>query len=146
MPLAPAASLPGTFFQPLPVCHSHSSPFFSPSSMRSRASGEMLRARKLVAMKPPSGRPRTELRPMGSGAIAQPIQVRTGVAGRVSISNTSIDSRLPWPTTNSVCIVPVPGCSHSPWVVNRASGPESGGPGHSLYFFSSSRLRAAAAG
>ena len=31
MPFAPAASLPGTFCQPLFVCHSHSSPFFSPA-------------------------------------------------------------------------------------------------------------------
>ena len=80
-------------------------------------------------MNPPSGRPRTELRPIGSGAIAQPIQVRLGVAGRVSISNTSIDSRLPWPTTNSVCTVPVPGCSHSPCVVNVASGAAIGRAG-----------------
>ena len=54
-------------------------------------------------MKPPSGRPRTELRPIGSGAITQPIQVTIGVDGLVSISNTSTDSRVPWPTTNSVC-------------------------------------------
>ena len=134
MPLAPAASLPGTFFHPEPVCHSHSSPFFSPSSMRSRASGVMLRARKFVAMNPPSGRPRTELRPIGSGAMAQPIQVTAGVAGRVSISKTSTDSRVPWPTTKSVWTVPVPGCSHRPCVVNLAFGPLSGGPGQSPVF------------
>ena len=39
------------------------------------------RGRKLVAMKPPSSSHRTELRPIGSGATAQPIQVNVGVGG-----------------------------------------------------------------
>ena len=50
MPFAPDASLPGTIFHPLPVCHSHSSPFFSPACMlarpRSRAARLKIRGRE----------------------------------------------------------------------------------------------------
>ena len=102
-----------------------------------RLAEEAPRGRKLLAMKPPSGRPRTELRPIGSGATAQPIHVSTGVAPRVSTSNTSIDSRLPWPTTKSRRLEPRPGSSHRPCVVNRASGVAAGGPGQPGYFFAS---------
>src|SRR5215470_19156429 len=56
MPFAPAASLPGTFVQPLPVCHSHSSPLFSPAIILVlEAFAFPPRSRKLVAIKPPSG-------------------------------------------------------------------------------------------
>ncbi len=95
MPFAPEASLPGTFCHPLTVCHSHSSPFRWPAINCSRAAGVPPRARKFVAMNPPSGSARTELRPIGSGAIAQPVQVKVGVVDRVSTSNTSMDSRAP---------------------------------------------------
>src|SRR5206468_531812 len=95
-PFAPAASLPGTFFQPLPVCHSHSSPLFSPAIIFVRALGSPPRARKFVPMKPPSGRATTEFRPIGSGATAHPIQVNAGGFERASTSKASIDSLLPW--------------------------------------------------
>ena len=42
----------------------------------------MLRARKSVAMKPPSGNATTSFRPMGSGATAHPIQVSAGGLAR----------------------------------------------------------------
>ena len=83
---------------------------------------------------------------MGSGAITQPTHVTIGVDGLVSSSNTSTDSRVPWPTTYSVCTVAGPGCSQSPCVLNRALGTVSGGPGHSGYFFSSIRRRAPTVG
>jgi hypothetical protein len=67
--------------------------------MRVRPSALMPRARKLLAMNPPSGRPRTEFRPMGSAATAQPTQVSAGGVFPASTSNTSIDSRLPCATT-----------------------------------------------
>ena len=68
-PFAPAASLPGTFCQPPPGCHSQSSPFFSPAHHLLQRVGAAPRGRKFVVTKPPSGRPRTEFRPIGSGAI-----------------------------------------------------------------------------
>src|ERR1051326_4253876 len=53
-PLAPAASLPGTFPQPFPVCHSQSSPLFSPAIILVRAALAFApRSRKLLATKPP---------------------------------------------------------------------------------------------
>jgi hypothetical protein len=73
------------------------------------ASGVPPRGRKLVVMKPPSGKPRTEFNPIGSGAMTQPTQVTTGIAGAVSTWNTSIDSRPPCPTTNNLCTGPLPG-------------------------------------
>src|SRR6266511_4124308 len=39
MPLAPDASLPGTIFQPVPVCHSQSSPLRSPACRLARPRG-----------------------------------------------------------------------------------------------------------
>jgi hypothetical protein len=77
--------------------------------MRCVASGELSRGRKFVVMNPPSGSPRTEFKPIGSGATAQPSQVATGVSGLVSSSKTSIDSRAPWPTTNNLWTAPAPG-------------------------------------
>src|ERR1700704_2298646 len=77
-PFGPAASLPGTFFQPLAVCHSHSSPLFSPAIILVRAAASWPRGEKFVVTKPPSGKPTTELRPIGSGATAHPVQVSTG--------------------------------------------------------------------
>ena len=91
-PFAPAASLPGTFFHPVPVCHSQTSPLISPAIIRSRAAASVPRGKKLEVMNPPSDRPITEFRPSGSGATAQPIQVNTGALGRASNSKTSIDS------------------------------------------------------
>ena len=46
---------------------------------------------------------------MGSGAMTQPIQVMAGIAGAVSTRKTSIDSRAPCPTTNSLWTGPLPG-------------------------------------
>ncbi len=109
MPFAPAASLPGSISQPLSVCHSQSSPFVSPPIMACIELPAPSRGRKFVVMKPPSGRPRTEFRPIGSGAMAQPIQVTAGISGRVSTSSTSIDSRAPWPTTKSLWTGPASG-------------------------------------
>jgi hypothetical protein len=76
----------------------------------------------LVATKPPSGEPRTEFSPIGSGATTQPIQVTAGVVGLVSISNTSIDSRAAVPDDEQRVHVRRPGCSHSPWVVKPSLG------------------------
>src|SRR5215472_5140407 len=79
MPFAPAASLPGTFVQPLRVCHSQSSPLFSPAIILVREALVLApRSRKLVAIKPPSVRPMTELSPIGSAATAHPTHVRAG--------------------------------------------------------------------
>ena len=55
----------------------------------------VLRGRKLVAAKPPSGSATTAFSPIGSGAIEQPIQARVGGFERASSSNTSIDSLVP---------------------------------------------------
>ena len=38
-------------------------------------------------MKPPSGSPRTEFRPIGSGAITQPTQVASAVAAHVDVEH-----------------------------------------------------------
>src|SRR5205807_9948358 len=94
-PFGPADSLPGTIFHPVPVCHSQSSPLFSPAIIRVRAAASLPRGEKFVVMNPPSGRPATEFKPMGSGATAHPIQVNVGGLGRASNSKTSIDSLLP---------------------------------------------------
>ena len=80
-------SLPGTFCHPLAVCHSHSSPFRSAFCSAAIPPG-VPRGRKFVAMNPPSSSQRTEFRPIGSGATAQPIQVSVGVCGRASSVNT----------------------------------------------------------
>src|SRR5579862_4390297 len=102
-PLAPAASLPGTLRQPFPVCHSQSSPLFSPAIILVReALAFAPRSRKLVVTKPPPGSGTTEFSPIESGAIAHPIQVNTGILPRESTSNTSMDSLFPWWTAYSV--------------------------------------------
>src|SRR5215472_8513213 len=88
-PFAPAVSLPGTLLQPFPVCHSHSSPLISPAIILVReALAFAPRSEKLVATKPPPGSGTTELSPIGSGAMAQPIQVKTGVLPRASAWKT----------------------------------------------------------
>ena len=94
MPFAPDASLPGTIFQPVFVCHSHSSPFFWPLR-RLAMPVAAPRGRKFDVAKPPSGSATMELRPIGSGATAQPTQVNAGGFAVASNSKTSIDSRLP---------------------------------------------------
>ena len=91
MPFGPFPSLPGTIEKPLFGFHSQISPVLVGS-----ASGLRLARRLgLVAAKPPPASGVTELNAAVSGAITQPTQVKVGVAGRVSISNTSIDSRNP---------------------------------------------------
>src|SRR5712691_11066211 len=94
-PFAPADSLPGTTFHPVPVCHSHTSPLFSPAIILPRPAASAPRGEKFVVTNPPSGRPTTEFSPIGSGATAHPIQVNVGGFGRASSSKTSIDSLLP---------------------------------------------------
>src|SRR5262245_61199210 len=94
-PFGPADSLPGTAFHPVAVCHSHASPLFSPAIIRVRAAASLPRGEKFVVMKPPSFRPTTEFKPMGSGATAHPIQVNVGGLCRASNSKTSIDSLSP---------------------------------------------------
>src|SRR5579862_4951605 len=102
-PLAPAASPPGTLLQPFPVCHSQSSPLFSPAIILVRAALAFApRSRKLVAIKPPPGSGTTEFSPIGSGAIAHPIQVKAGVLPRALTWKTSMDSLFPWWTAYSV--------------------------------------------
>src|SRR5712692_4857342 len=103
-PFGPAASVPGTFFHPVPVCHSHTSPLLSPAIILPRAAGSAgPRAWKFVVMKPPSGRPTTAFNHIGSGATAHPTHVNVGGLARASSSKTSIDSLLPWWTTYNVC-------------------------------------------
>src|SRR6185369_10531873 len=101
-PLAPDASLPGTFAQPVFGCHSQTSPFRSPESTFAETPAvgapDGGRGSKFVAAKPPSGSATTALSPSGSGATTQPIHVTAGGAGPASIVNTSIDSRPPWCT------------------------------------------------
>src|SRR6516164_6913362 len=94
-PFGPADSLPGTIFQPLVVCHSQTSPLFSPAIIRVRAAASVPRGEKLVVINPPSARPTTEFKPIGLGATAHPTQVNVGGLGRASNSNTSIDSLSP---------------------------------------------------
>src|ERR1700724_566729 len=94
-PFGPAASLPGTFFHPVFGCHSQTSPLISPAIIRSRAAASPSRGRKLLVKNPPSERPTTEFKPIGSGATAQPIQANVGGLRRASNSKTSIDSLLP---------------------------------------------------
>src|SRR5437867_9853346 len=94
-PFGPADSLPGTIFHPVVVCHSHASPLFSPVIIRARAAASLPRGEKFVVMNPPSGRPTTEFKPIGSGATAHPIHVNVGCLGRPSNSKTSIDSLSP---------------------------------------------------
>jgi hypothetical protein len=50
------------------------------------------RSRKLLATKPPPGSGTTEFSPIGSGAIAHPGHVKTGVLLRASTWKTSMDS------------------------------------------------------
>src|SRR5438094_6093624 len=100
-PFGPADSLPGTIFHPVVVCHSHTSPLFSPAIIRARAAASPFRGEKLLVMNPPSGRPTTEFKPIGSGATAHPIQVNVGGLGRASNSKTSIDALSPWETKSS---------------------------------------------
>src|SRR2546429_669389 len=80
---------------PVVVCHSQISPLFSPAIIRVRAAASLPRGEKFVVMKPPSGRPMTEFKPMGSGATAHPIHVNVGGLERASNSKTSIDSLSP---------------------------------------------------
>src|SRR6266849_5152804 len=95
-PFGPANSLPGTIFQPVLVCHSQTSPLVSPVIIRARAPAASLpRGEKFVVINPPSARPTTEFKPIGSGATAHPIQVNVGALGRASNSKTSIDSLSP---------------------------------------------------
>src|SRR4030081_795873 len=91
-PFGPADSLPGTIFHPVPVCHSHTSPLFSPAIILPRPAAAAPRGKKFGVTTPPSGRPTTAFNPIGSGATAHPIQVNVGGFGRVSSSKTSIDS------------------------------------------------------
>src|SRR6202049_4777052 len=77
-PFGPAASLPGTFFHPVSGCHSQTSPLISPAIIRSRAAASVPRGKKFVVINPPSDRPTTEFKPIGSGATAHPIQVNVG--------------------------------------------------------------------
>src|SRR5207253_1851562 len=114
---APAASLPGILVQPLPVCHSHNAPLFSPAIILVLALGSPPRARKSVPIKPPFGKGTTEFSPIGSGATAHPIHVSDGILPRASTSNTSMDSRLPWWTAYNVCVEFLPSRRASPWVV-----------------------------
>src|SRR5688572_31118111 len=130
-PLAPDDSLPGTFCQPVAVCHSHSSPFIAPFCSSAKPAG-LPRGRKFVAMNPPSGSPLTEFKPIGSGATAHPIQVSAGVVGRASSSNTSTDSRPPCTTTKRRWTLLAPASRYSPCVWNLALVPASGAPGHVL--------------
>src|SRR5215468_2689333 len=94
-PFGPADSLPGTIFHPVDVCHSQTWPLFSPAIIRVRAAASLPRGEKFVVMNPPSLRPTTEFRPIGSGATAHPTQVNVGGFGRASNSKTSIDSLSP---------------------------------------------------
>src|SRR5215469_5574615 len=94
-PFGPAASLPGTFFHPDFGCHSQTSPLISPAIIRSRAAASPPRGKKLVVINPPSDRPTTEFKPIGSGATAHPIHINVGTFGRASNLKTSIDSRSP---------------------------------------------------
>ena len=91
MPFGPFPSLPGTIENPLFG--------FIPRSRRcssDRLPGcGLTRRLGLVAAKPPPASGVTELNAAVSGAITQPTQVKVGVSGRASISNTSIDSRNP---------------------------------------------------
>ena len=99
--------------------------------MRCVASRVLSRGRKFVVMKPPSGKPRTELRPMGSGATTQPSQVTTGVAG-AGVDLEHLD-RLARAVADDEQRVHAARCRapHNPCVVNRAPG-RPGGPGQSL--------------
>src|SRR6266446_4341834 len=93
-PFGPADSLPGTIFQPVLVCHSQTSPLFSPAIIRARAAASLPRGEKFEVINPPSAKPITEFKPIGSGATAHPIQVNVGGFGRVStvISNGPMSS------------------------------------------------------
>src|SRR5438046_6989612 len=102
-PFGPADSLPGTIFHPVVVCHSQTSPLFSPAIIRARAAASPFRGEKLLVMNPPSGRPTTEFKPIGSGATAHPIQFNVGGLCRESKSKTSIDSLSTCCTTDSDC-------------------------------------------
>src|SRR5262245_1525336 len=113
MPLGPGDSLPVTILQPSFGCHSHTSPLFAPF-WSAAATALPPRAAKLVVTKPPPGNGLTELRPCMPGTTAHPIHVTTGGLALPSISNTSIDSRLPWWTTYKVCTPPFPGRRFSP--------------------------------
>src|ERR1700704_4203929 len=83
-PFGPAASLPGTFFHPVPRGHFQTPPLISPAIIRSRGATSVPRGRKLVVINPPSDRPTTEFKPIGSGATAHPIQVNAGALDRAS--------------------------------------------------------------
>src|SRR5262245_25562763 len=90
MPFGPCDSLPGTMLQPALVFHSQTSPVLVGSGL-----GGDSRRFGFVAAKPPPGSGVTELMATVFGAMTQPIHVNVGMAGRVSTSNTSIDSRKP---------------------------------------------------
>src|SRR5579863_4719690 len=95
-PFGPANLLPGTIFHPVLVCHSQTSPLASPAIIRVRAPAASLpRGEKFVVINPPSARPTTEFKPIGSGATAHPIHVNAGGLERALSSKTSIDSLSP---------------------------------------------------
>ena len=76
---------PGIFHPPGGGVPLPPAPFCSPAIIFSREAASMPRARKLVAINPPSGNPFTELSPTESGrdgTAPQPIQVSAGVADR----------------------------------------------------------------
>src|SRR5437763_16761560 len=131
-PFAPADSLPGTIFHPVPVCHSHTSPLFSPAIILPRPAASAPRGKKFVVTNPPSGRPTTEFNPIGSGATAHPIHVNAGGRDRASSSKTSIDSRVPWCTTYNVCTPRDPARKYRPCARNLSFSLVSIGPGHDL--------------
>ena len=82
-----------------------------------------------MAMNPPSGSPRTELRPIGSGATAQPIHVSVGVCGFASSSNTSTDFAAAMDDDEELWTELRPSCRYKPCVRNFALNAASGGPG-----------------
>src|SRR6516225_8323478 len=90
-PFGPADSLPGTIYHPVLVCHSQTSPLISPAIIRARAPAASLpRDKKFVVINPPSAKPTTEFKPIGSGATAHKIQVNVDGLGRASNSKPSI--------------------------------------------------------
>ena len=126
MPFGPLPSLPGMIANPVFGFHSQ----ISPVLVGSAPGCGLTRRLGLVAAKPPPASGVTELNAAVSGAMTHPIQVNVGVAGRVSISNTSIDSRNPWWTRYTVCTRSAPGLMANPWALSFSFSPGSTGPGH----------------
>jgi hypothetical protein len=94
-PFGPADLLPGTIFHPVLVCHYQTSPLFWPAIICARSAALLPRGEKFVVINPPSAKPTTEFKPIGSGATAHKIQVNVGGLGRASNSKPSIDSLSP---------------------------------------------------